>query len=1159
MGEGRDSRVPDYLRWRGESVRGTGEAPDAGLPAFPEGFIDLAAGRMGIREAVRGFLTHIESTGVDTSEAVGMLGLKSRMFTRVLQSARAALLGLVLGVAQTLASNVSFQTTGRGMADAPGIHFSATDRENSWVDRVWTVDIPENDPDLSITVERRPPLENEATVQVVTEGETALSSVDFEPINQTLVFQPGEARRRIRFRTKDDAEFEGTESVVVRLVNESPVVGLGVPQMLRIRIQDDERGFHFAQQPPADYEVYIPPYEMRFAIVRSGSNLPSASVTLRSQPASFDGPQAFPEFQTNVVFALGASSREVLVPVPPSAVQITARLIEAHGFPVETNDSPTFVVRHNGDPNGRPGFMVMVSGDSPREDDSAALLRIHRVHPFEGTARVSYSTVSATAVAGEDFDAVSGSLDFAPGVVVQDIEVPLVNDQVAEVLESFKVVLSNPSAGMAVLYGGEATVYLKDNDTGYRPGEANTRGDLAIELGVPISVPENITPGTIPVFRDGEFDVESSVDYQITHLGKFAGQTGTATPGVDFEVVNGRLTFAPGETRRDIRMVLHDNAIADGDRSLFVRLSNPMGPAPILWDQRTILIRDSEYGPGGLAVDPGFHSQFRGQHLRLLAQQSDGRLWVASDAAWDDGHPGDHLHRLLPEGRTDPGFKPQWISARIRSLAIQPDGRALVVPDLPDGETRFMIGSIPQEYLARLNRDGTPDPTFGNPYSAEGMPITAVATGPDDSILLTSGNESLSASTRIDSVLFRIDRAGRWDSRHPLTAISGPVYQLGVGRDGGELVFGSFTLGSAPSRLQLAAFSRQGEFLRSFDSPGFIRAIHLQSDGGVLAVLDSATLGGDAARALVRFGSDGKIDSNFPRREFSTPFGLTVFQAASGTIWCLYGGCGGFWLEGLHADGSSDPLRPPARIELDPHCAHVTGIFEQSEGWLLLTGGFTSLNGALVNGLARIRHLGSQGAFELSPDSRKLPENVGRAELRLRRMGSSDQAVGLRWRTGDGSARDGMDYTAAGGRIEFGALESEKVLPVEILDNDTAGRPRWFDVHLEGELPDATPSVPLPVFIASEDLGAIPGSISALPDGRIRFEVLGLDFYTGSEYRNVLEVSDDLAEWSESPVRSYQSVTGSFLGLEPSVVFDPPPEDIAPKFYRIRTVSRTGQ
>ena len=83
----------------------------------------------------------------------------------------------------------------------------------------------------------------------------------------------------------------------------------------------------------------------------------------------------------------------------------------------------------------------------------------------EQEVRVDFETVEGTAKEGEDFEPQSGTLVFAPGDLIQEIEVPIVIDEGLEADEQFTVVLSNPVH--AYLLGNQqvATGTILNDDT----------------------------------------------------------------------------------------------------------------------------------------------------------------------------------------------------------------------------------------------------------------------------------------------------------------------------------------------------------------------------------------------------------------------------------------------------------------------------------------------------------------------------------------------------------------------------------------------------------------------------------------------------------------------------------------------------------------------
>ena len=79
-----------------------------------------------------------------------------------------------------------------------------------------------------------------------------------------------------------------------------------------------------------------------------------------------------------------------------------------------------------------------------------------------GTVTVDYATRDGSAVSGSDYQAVSGTLTFAPGELLKSVQVPVVGDTEVEEDEQFSLVLSN--AVGAPISVGEATGEILNDD-----------------------------------------------------------------------------------------------------------------------------------------------------------------------------------------------------------------------------------------------------------------------------------------------------------------------------------------------------------------------------------------------------------------------------------------------------------------------------------------------------------------------------------------------------------------------------------------------------------------------------------------------------------------------------------------------------------------------
>ena len=95
------------------------------------------------------------------------------------------------------------------------------------------------------------------------------------------------------------------------------------------------------------------------------------------------------------------------------------------------------------------------------EEDGTVTLVVNRTGGSEGTVTVEYATGDGTATAPADYQSTSGTLTFGPGVLTQNIAIPIVTDGMPEAAETFTVTLSGPTGG-ATLATSTATVVITD-------------------------------------------------------------------------------------------------------------------------------------------------------------------------------------------------------------------------------------------------------------------------------------------------------------------------------------------------------------------------------------------------------------------------------------------------------------------------------------------------------------------------------------------------------------------------------------------------------------------------------------------------------------------------------------------------------------------------
>lgn len=195
------------------------------------------------------------------------------------------------------------------------------------------------------------------------------------------------------------------------------------------------------------------------------------------------------------------------------------------------------------------------------ENDGSFLISIVRVDGSFGEISISYSTSDDTAITGNDYSAVSGSLVFADGETAKTISIDVINDEAYESDETFTVQLSN-LVGDGTLGTSLSTVTILDDEP------LPDAGVLEIESAT-YYVNENAGSLSLNIIRTGGDFGEVSVD--------FSSSDSTAIADEDYESTLQSLTFADGEIVKTVTVNTTDDSVYEGDETFNVTLSSVVG------------------------------------------------------------------------------------------------------------------------------------------------------------------------------------------------------------------------------------------------------------------------------------------------------------------------------------------------------------------------------------------------------------------------------------------------------------------------------------------------------------------------------------------------------------------------------------------------------
>ena len=377
----------------------------------------------------------------------------------------------------------------------------------------------------------------------------------------------------------------------------------------------------------ADAEAAEGAGEVRFAVTLDGPS--AAEVTVgyaTADPAESVDPVAgagvdYESASGTLTFAPGELSRTIRVSVIDDSLDepdetFTLVLADPRGATVGRG-SALGTIRDDDEPPA-----LSIAGDTGPGDVGELVFSVTLMARAPTEVTVNYATMDDTAIAGDDYEPVEGTLTFAPGETARPSgwrwwTTP---DEADE--EVFAVTLSGPSG--ATLAHSLATGVIGDDDEAPALSVADAAGDEdvgALEFAVTLSAPSGI---------------EVSVSY--------ATADGTATAGGDYAAATGTLMFAPGEVSRTIRVAVLDDALHEADEETFSLALSELRNATAADDSATGTIRDNDLAPpsvagdlpaallcvGGAPYELDLAGYFDGKELRFSAVSSTPRVATAT-------------------------------------------------------------------------------------------------------------------------------------------------------------------------------------------------------------------------------------------------------------------------------------------------------------------------------------------------------------------------------------------------------------------------------------------------------------------------------------------------------------------------------------------------
>ncbi|MDY0378541.1 MAG: Calx-beta domain-containing protein, partial [Desulfobacterales bacterium] len=204
---------------------------------------------------------------------------------------------------------------------------------------------------------------------------------------------------------------------------------------------------------------------------------------------------------------------------------------------------------------------------------------------------VDYATADSTAFAGEDYEQAAGTVTFAKDETTREITFQVYGDILFEPDETFDVVLSN--ASNAVILDGTGTIAILNDDEDSAP--ALSVSNASIQEGDDGFTSEV----TVTVTLSAASTEVVTVNYATVEDTAFAGE--------DYEHAAGTVTFAAGETTKDITFRVYGDTLFEDDETFGIELSDAVGAA-IAEGLGTVTILNDDVDPDPPALPTIFVS-----------------------------------------------------------------------------------------------------------------------------------------------------------------------------------------------------------------------------------------------------------------------------------------------------------------------------------------------------------------------------------------------------------------------------------------------------------------------------------------------------------------------------------------------------------------------
>jgi uncharacterized delta-60 repeat protein len=337
--------------------------------------------------------------------------------------------------------------------------------------------------------------------------------------------------------------------------------------------------------------------------------------------------------------------------------------------------------------------------------------------------------------------------------------------------------------------------------------------------------------------------------------------------------------------------------------------------------------------------------------------QKDGKIIIGGEFISYNGTPANYFARLNTNGSIDTGFNLlSGANNAVYTSAIQTDGKIII------GGWFTSYNGTGSTNVVRLNADGSRDGGFNVGTGASDFVYTTTLQSNGKIII---GGYFTNYNGKAINHVARLNTNGSLDETFNVgTGANSTVLTSAIQKDGKIIIGGVFTYYDKIAANRIVRLNADGtrdiSFKTGTGANNHIFATVLQSDGKIIIGGTFTEYNGISRNNIARLNTDGSLDETFNPGTGTNNYVYTVSvqkngQMIIGGYFSTYNGVSINNIARLNTNGSLDGS---FNVGLGANNAVWTSAIE-TDGRIIIGGGFTSYNGTSSNRITRLNTDGS--------------------------------------------------------------------------------------------------------------------------------------------------------------------------------------------------------